>query len=298
MAGRAKPDRATRPRRRVVTWAKRITLTLLALIVVAIGGALVFIHTSWARNWARDEIVAALRKDFPGSSIRSISGSPFGTIELSGFVLGGRDGRPLATIDKLELEVSLSQLVYKSVLADKVRVRGVHVFAREQPPKPASPPPAVPAAGSEPLGWTITLPDVVVEGAQISVEAEDGTEVLDNVSLDAGVWIRADESISAVANVRGTWRKEPVSAAATLAIAGDVISVPVLSARLGGARLDLFGVTANFANADAPIISGVVAGRVPAALPRKLAEIDLPGDIALGADGRPTRDATEKPSQI
>ncbi|MGE0400068.1 MAG: hypothetical protein AB7T06_25350, partial [Kofleriaceae bacterium] len=73
-------------------WFKRLTIGLLAVVVVAVAFALIAIHTAWGRNIVREQVEGILAESFPGgATIGRIEGSPFGTLVITDIVLNGPD---------------------------------------------------------------------------------------------------------------------------------------------------------------------------------------------------------------
>src|SRR5436190_648073 len=68
--------------RRGLRWIKRIVLGVLVLAVLAIAIVIGVVHTDWGRNKIRAKIVEQLQGAFPGSTIGSFTGSPFGAVVL------------------------------------------------------------------------------------------------------------------------------------------------------------------------------------------------------------------------
>src|SRR5690242_12558930 len=132
--------------RRALRWTTRIVLGLLVLAVLAIAIVIAAVHTDWGRNKVRAQIVAQLQADFPGSTIGSLTGSPFGAVVLHDVTIVAPDGRPLAIVKELSVRAALRPLLSHEVRVDELIVRGVEVFVREQAPRK-----------SEPSKWSIDL---------------------------------------------------------------------------------------------------------------------------------------------
>lgn len=267
--------------RRLLTWTKRIVLALMALAFLALAVAVGAVHTDWGRNKIRTTIVAELQADFPGSTIASIDGSPFGTLILRGVTINGRDRRPMVTIERLEVEAQLRPLIRKRVHVDRIALTTVDVFVREQPPKPASTTSATTAtAPTEPSAWTIELPSITLDSGRIFVELESGRELVDKLAVKASVHIPSGQPIAASANIRGEWRGKSITASALVAT-GDTTRIPLAIATLGGANVVASGV--ELTTSPALTVAGAFHTNVPAGLVEELTGQVLPADIALVA---------------
>jgi len=289
MAGERKTQRKPR---RVSRWIARIMLGLVAFSIFAMAVAIGFVHTSFGKNYIRERIVAELQADFPGSKIEALEGSPFGTFVLRGVTINGRDKQPTVTVDRVAVRAAILPLASKSVVVESVRVSGVSVFIREQPPAPAKPASTTkPSTPSEPSSWSIRVPDIEIEGGRVDVTTATGHEVLDEVSIRAGAWLPAGKPIAATATVRGTWRGKEITAFAAVEQDGDTTRIPIVAAQLGGASVMGYALELTDCGAcTKPLITGVVSGGVPAALVKELAQQVLPGDVAFTVDARESGD--------
>lgn len=281
-------ERPPSRRRRALRWVLRIVLGIVALAVVLVAIAIGALHTDWGRNKIREQIVAELQADFPGSTIAALEGSPFGTLVLRGVTLNARDHRPLVTIERLTVDAALRPLLGKTVRVEAVRVAGVEVFVRELPPEPPAAVPATPSAPSEPSAWTIEAADIALDRLRVTVETADGSEVFEAIAVRAGVWLPAGEPLAASVIANGTWRGETIAASATVRQRGDVIDVPLATISLGEARAAAYAMSFT----DVPAVEGLVAAVVPASLAKRLADVELPGDAVLTAAARMTGDVT------
>ncbi len=260
-------------------WTKRIVLGVIAFAVFALAVTIGALHTDWGRNRVRTEIVDALQADFPGSTITSLSGSPFGEIILRGVTLKAKDGKPLATIAELRVSAQLRPLLFKRVHVDSLALSGVEVFVREQPP--AQEKPAATSAASEPSPWTIELPAISVANARVRIETTTGVEVIDGLALHAAAYIPSGAPLTASASMAGRWRGKPVTARAHASV-GETIDVPFAVATFGDASVIASAVTI-----DGTTITGTAHGFAPAPLVTELAGKAPPSDVRFVAQARP-----------
>ena len=117
---------ATWRRRLKVTWrwTKRVGVGIGAFVIVVACVVIGALHTHWGREKVREEIVAQLQADFPGTSIGSLDGSLFGTLVAHDVVLGARDGKPLATVKTLSIDIALRPIVGKTVRVESIVADG------------------------------------------------------------------------------------------------------------------------------------------------------------------------------
>lgn len=265
--------------RRVLTWTKRIVLAVMVITFLAVAIAVGAVHTDWGRNKIRQTIVAELQADFPGSAIASLEGSPFGTLILRGVSINGRDGKPMVTIERVEVEAQLRPLIHKRVHVDRIAVTTVEVTIREQPPKPPSttPPATTP---SEPSAWTIELPAITLDGGRVVLESATGREVIEKLAIKAAVHIPPGQPIAASANLRGEWRGKELAVSAFVAT-DDRTSIPLALASLGNAHVIASGV--EITTSPNLRVAGAFHTNVPALLVQEFTGQVLPADIALVA---------------
>ena len=64
--------------RKALRWFRRIVLTVLALVVVAIAAVVIALHTDWGREKVRAKVAEALADQFPGAQVGKLEGSIFG----------------------------------------------------------------------------------------------------------------------------------------------------------------------------------------------------------------------------
>ncbi|HMG54864.1 MAG TPA: hypothetical protein VK601_15310, partial [Kofleriaceae bacterium] len=192
--------------RSLLRWLRRIGLTVLALGVLGIGGALVTAHTGWGREWLRQQVEAALRDAFPGGArVGGMSGSILGTLTLEGVELDGADHRPLVTAAALHASLALWPLVVKTARLDRVVADDVQVFVRDRAAAPAAPP-----AAGQPSAWRVELPALEVHRAALVIErarlALGDLEVAGAVTVEAG-------RIAIAGLVHGRWSRAGAAAA-------------------------------------------------------------------------------------
>lgn len=257
--------------RKVLRWVWRILGGAIAFVVLLVAIAIGAIHTEWGRQRMKKEIEAQLQAEFPGSTVGSLQGTPFGTLIASGITIAGKDGRPFITIAELTVDASLKPLANRVVRVQTVSADGVLIDLTAQPdPKPSTPTTTATTKGeAKPSSWDIELPDITVHHATI---IGDKGERVEAIELAAGVVLHdgaLDASIAATAK----WRGQPASASATLRYAED-LRIPMAHVALGDAEITATAVRVS----DPLAIDGVLAVRAPAKLVAQVADFDLTGD--------------------
>lgn len=274
--------------RKILKWVYRIVGGAIAFVILLVAIAVGAVHTEWGRQRMKKEIETQLRAEFPGSTVGSLQGTPFGTLIASGITIAGKDGRPFITIATLTVDASLKPLANRIVRLQTLEADGVLIDLTAQPdPKPSSPTSTKDGkAEAKPSSWDIELPDIAVHHA--TVITDDGERV-ESIELAAGVVMHdgaLDASIAATAKFRG----QPASASATLRYAGE-LRVPMAHLALGDAELTATAVRV----ADPLAVDGVLAVSAPAKLVKLVSDTDITGDasaILISRDGAVAIDAT------
>ena len=264
--------------RRALRWTRRIVLGAFAFAVVALGAVLIAIHTDWGRNVVRERAVKALAGAFPGGAkIARIDGSVFGELVISGIELDGSDGTPLVTVGTVKVRVALAPLLSRIVRIESLEIDDVALAHREQaaPASPA-PPPVVATAAGEPSPWTIEVDHVEVHRASAVIATQTRTLDFHDLELDARASVERG-AITAVVGARGMWADRKIAATATAHYDRGVLAVPFAAASAARAHARVMGLRIG------DVIEGVVAAFVPAATAAAVAQLHVPGDIAVAA---------------
>ena len=261
--------------RRALRWTLRGVIGVVGLVVVALATVLIAIDTDWGRNLVREEVVKQLAGVFPGGvKIAKLDGSVFGTLAVTGVELDGRDGKPWITVGSIDARVSLLALVARSVEIDSLVISDVVVDQHAQPPEPAKP--AEPSVPSKPSAWQIEVGHVEVHRASATIAT--ATRVLDfhDVELNAGAsFVRG--ALTARLGMRGKWADRDIAATGLARIESGEIASPFAAIKVGGAHARVLGVRVG------DVIEGVAAGFVPATAAEAVAQLHLPGDVAIVA---------------
>jgi hypothetical protein len=274
--------------RKILRWAWRILGGAIAFVILLVAIAIGVVHTEWGRQRMKKEIETQLQAEFPGSTVGSLQGTPFGTLIASGITIAGKDGRPFITIAELTIDASLKPLANRVVRVQTVSADGVLIDLTAQPdPKPTKPASTDAKKGeSKPSSWDIELPDIAVHHATII--GDDGERV-ESIELAAAIVLH-DGALDASVAATAKWRGQPASASATLHYA-DELRIPMAHVALGDAEITATAVRV----ADPLAVDGVLAVRAPAKLVAQLADTDITGDaraVVISRGGALAIDAT------
>lgn len=256
--------------RRVLRIGKWVLLTVLGVLL----GVVIFLHTPWGRSFLRGRIQSALAGSFPGSTVSAVEGSPFGTLTVKGIVVMGKAGKPLATVGSTSVDISVLSLISKVVRVNRIEVSDIMIAPGNLPEKKSEKKPSTSSGGG--TSWTIELPEIAVHRARLVLP----DETIDNIELAATVRMPAGEPLTAVADVRATWRGLAVKATA-YARNGDTLDIPfaTISAGAGGATVIAGRIGDDY--------SGDAIARISPALATVLKIADLPSEVLAMVRARP-----------
>ncbi|HEU0033024.1 MAG TPA: translocation/assembly module TamB domain-containing protein [Kofleriaceae bacterium] len=275
--------------RRGWRWVKRIVLGLLAVVVVAIAGALIFLHTDAGRGVVRTQVEARLNNAFVGgATIGKVEGSPFGDLVLRDIVINGPDRKPVITVKRAKLELGILPLVSNEARLSGVELEDVDVDLRRDAngelivnhmtkPGPKS-------------TWSIDIPDIKVRRAHVAYDT--GSEVMnfDNIAIDGAAHMPYEKPLDANVSVKAIWREKraPMFLETKLTNSPARTAVSSLLAKVGdievtGTNLEI--VKSPPVPVGSPPPPSVFSGRITAKAPRAAVaqlfpSVDLPDDIA------------------
>ena len=245
----------------------RVTRWLLASVLVLLIVAIIFVHTSWGREFIRKRIEAALQSDFPGSKVGALSGSVFTTLELRDLELAGVGGKPFVKVGYVKVDVGIVPFVTKHVRVDRLEVDDVYVDPSVQPPAKPKPPSTEP---SSPSSWSIELWDFAVHRAHILLPDNELTDV----DVIGSVFVPSDGTPTAIVAAKGAWRGVAFEAG-VYARNGEVLEVPLAHVALATGHADVLGARM----AAAP--TGEVVAQVQPALLRMFSDYNVPEVVAF-----------------
>jgi autotransporter translocation and assembly factor TamB len=312
-------------------WLVRIAAGTILVAVLAALSFGIALETPWGREVVRERIEDALAASYPGSHVRAVEGSPFGTFVVRDVAIGGTTGRPELSIGRLEVEISLRSLFVKRVRVDRLELEDVVVVASTHLAQPREPEPPDGTLPGKPSGssWSFELRDLHVRG--LSIVHPGGEIELRDGSLAASVAVEAGGPITAAVCARGEWRGRAATALAFARKLGDTIELPLFAATLdatappfggapggppavgsvlaigmrGPASADPAALPAPLGKAPIAALGGVASVHAPAALVREFAHVRLPADLSVSlatrdrdhidvhvADGAATADAS------
>lgn len=268
--------------RRLLRWIRRLVVGVLALALVGITVVLILLHTSWGRNFLRGRIEAAIQKPFPGSTIAWLTGSVLGTVTLHDVELVAGDGKPLAAVKELDVQLALLPLIGGTARIESATARGVTVHARKIPPPVDD--------GQPPTTWNVEIESFVVEDAIVILD-DQGREIT-GVSIAGAASIRGAGPISAVAFVAATVEGRALAGGVVARVArvGKELVDATGFAWVTGAGGAVFASDLGLAARRATIVANVTAAEVAKlAPPRSVTgaarlRVELAGDrIVLSA---------------
>ncbi len=287
---------------RVRRWIKRGALGLLGLIVVAVVGVLIVLHTSFGREIVRKQIEAKVNDMFyGGGTIGKVEGSPFGTLTLRDVVLNGPDGKPAISAKTVKLGLGILPLFSKQARMRSLVLEDVEVrIARDadgtlQMSKMIRPSPST--------GWSIQIPDVRLHRGHVAYDTGTEWMNIDAIDIFGAAHMPYEKPLEANLSVRGAWREKVagISIDAVVKIDQNVTTIPSVIARLGAmtvAGADLTIITPQqqtpltgmiekvpAAATATPVITGTLIVNAPmVAVAQLVPSVQLPADIAFAVN--------------
>ena len=222
--------------RRATRWTLRMFAGLVVLIVVAIMGGAIFIHTDTGRAVVREKVVETLSETFAGEvSIGALEGSPFGTLVARDITIRDAHGHPAVAIDRVALDLQLRTLVRKRATITKLTVDGARIDVLREADGTWSL--AHLLRPTPPSTWTVVIDELVINGG-IAVDTNAEPIHLDNLSI-AGALRTSPDALAASIAIHGTWRERaaPIQILASAKRDGDRIEVPALAIHAGAASV-------------------------------------------------------------
>ena len=273
--------------RRAWKWTKRIVLGTIVILLLAIGGALIFIHTDYGRDVVRKKAETALLNSFPGgANIGRIEGSVFGTLVIDDLRLNARDGKPMIVVGTARAKISLLSLFRKTVRLDRLDLEDVTFDKHPQPEMSPEAPETLKEDGGG--TWVIEIPNASVLRGRVVIATQTRT-VLDISDVEAQASISVDRGVTVAAHALGTSAGKSVEATALLGYIDETLAFPLAVAKLDQANVFALAVYAG------PRVDGVIRANVTKATAKALAGITLPGDaeiVVTAIDGNVDAKAT------
>jgi autotransporter translocation and assembly factor TamB len=270
--------------RTVGKWALRLAL----LVLVLAGVALLLLQTSWAHEWVKARVIAAIAPSVDGKlTIERLEGSLLGTPSLRGVKLVDRAGHEVARIDRVTADVELWPLLRHGTLHVRTLVVDAPVVALTQQADGswnlahlAATRPA-PAAGAEPGAPPVIDAYRVQHGRVVVTSLAQPVATL----VELGASGHVDASAAVVDALSGRWQEtgKDLAAATTIRLG----ATPTLDAHvtLGASqvtitKLVLGGVPALAGTLHADVAAADVATFVPT-LPALASAAALSLDVVL-----------------
>ncbi len=118
-ASAPKPESGWKRRLRVTGW---IVGGMLAFLVLVVGIALAAVNTRSGHDWVRRKILAQAHQVVPGLDIGALQGFlPFHAT-VSGIALRDLDGQPVASVDRVFVDLALWPLLSKTIALAQLRI--------------------------------------------------------------------------------------------------------------------------------------------------------------------------------
>jgi len=128
-------------------WLVRIALAAIAIVVLAVAGLAIFVHTGWGRGVLAGEVEDALAAQFPGGvHVGALELGMFGEIVIRDLRIDRPDHQPELVVREVRIGLARWPLLGKTVRIDRLELDGV--TATVPPPAPSAParPPSPSAA--------------------------------------------------------------------------------------------------------------------------------------------------------
>jgi hypothetical protein len=281
--------------RKTFKWIGRVLLGVVGFVVVAVGVALIVLHTDWGREQIRKRVEASLDDTFVGGAkIGRIDGSAFTDLIVRDLVINGPDLKPAITVKTLRVHVALIPLLSHHVNINKLIADDVEVLLKREAtgdleikhllkPKPKS----------ESL-WNLNFARIEIHRGHLMFDTGKEEIDLDNLQLDAHAQVPHVGPTALGAMLTGTWRQKGVllSVAGVVQIGPDATAIPSVLVQLGKVQVAAAGVQIPKSSAD-PYVGSVSiiapADQVEALFPG----VKLPADIAVAIQASGSGHATQ-----
>ncbi len=260
-------------------------LGLVAIVVVAVGVALIVLHTDWGREQVRERVEAQLAQTFVGgATVGKLEGSPFGELRARDLVINGPDGEPAITAKTVRIRLALVPLMSQQARISSLVLEDVEVIldrdeggelelSRLLRPGPKS-------------GWSVELPDVRIHRAHVSYDTGRGERWnLDGAELRAEVYAPFERPLRAEVRLTGQWRERGVPIELDAGVrTGEEVLIERAFARAGGVSLNAEDVRIGETPDGNPAFSGAITIDAPrAAVARLGLGFETPVDLSVRA---------------
>jgi TamB, inner membrane protein subunit of TAM complex len=265
-------------------WLKRIGLTILAVVVLGITAALVFIHTPPGRELERREIEAQLNNLFTGGgTVGKVEGTPFGELIIKDVVIRGPDRKPAISVGELRVRVHLIDLVHKDVSVGEVLASDIDVELGKDTLAGLMKPSPEPDKPEQKSTWNVDLGGVALRRAHVMYDTNTpqyGVVDLDNLSITANAQLHSNGMRGGGVTLTAVWRQKavPISIAAIVKDDADHTIAPAVTVAIDG--VSLAGQDLELVKQGTKFAGGlkIVAPKAEVA---RLTGIELPDDVAL-----------------
>ena len=276
----------------ILRWIGRIALGLLAFVVLAVIGVVMFMHTGFGQEFVRKQVESKLASTFVGgATVGHVGGTPFTDIVVSDLVINGPDRKPAIRVGELHLHAGILPLISHQLVLTKLVADDVDVLVKrdangelqlEHLTRPGPP-----------STWNVHLPSVEVHRAHVMIDTGKDVVDLDGIEIGARADLPHGGPVDFGAAVSALWRQKRarIGLAANVHADAEHVTVPLLVAAIADASIAGSGL--DIPKGGRGPISGTLAVRAPATTIAALApSVQLPDDVALEIEATPDGEQT------
>lgn len=288
--------------RRAIRVAGWVVAGVVALVLLAAGGALLYLHTDPGRDYLRRTAERMLDERVRGDvSIGRITGSVLDRFTAHDVVVRDPAGEAVIRLDELVVDFDPLALLGRRFAASEIIARGLDVNAEQRPDgtldlaelwvvEPPAEPTAEPADAD---GWEVVIDALRVERGELALHRPGGEDVtLGGVDGRAALTTAGGDLDVAIERLSGHWRERqlPFELQGELARDGERIAVARAELDAGDSSVRVRDARFDAATGEA---QGELSARIAPADVRKLgqpawqAELEVDGRLARGGRGEP-----------
>ena len=235
----------------VLRWTVRILLGLVALVVVALIGVVIWLNTESAQRLLREKIVSIANAQLASGALEigdlHVS---LRRIEAKQIVVTAANEHPVLSVEEISIGIAPWSLLHKQIEIPSLSLTrpeihlvhdGDHWNLPELVPSPEPSEPKPPSDTLLPAGWSLSVPRIAIDRAHLTID--DPALELEEIDIAGGVRVHDDtvelDSISIVDGPDGSRIDANGKVAGVknldvleVDLAASAIVAPALSARL------------------------------------------------------------------
>ena len=255
------PKRRRSLPRRILRWLLIFVLSVVGLVVLVVGLALLLLQTDWGRaqvlSIALDQVNGAVKGSL---SAERLDGNILGHVGLSGVEVRDPDGALVGRVGRVDVDYDLFALIDQVVQVDLVRIEGLDLtvtdaegrvgVARAFEARTPSPP-----TPSEPSAWVIRVDRVELTGGSVRQSPLPGAPAVHALEVSTAILVeggRVSWDELAIAATLENLPVEKIALATTGAFRDGAVDVTHLAIDAGPHALQLHGRVSDF---DAPVFA-------------------------------------------